>query len=55
MMAGEKLRMYCIDVPWVPESSDACTFHGWMNSGPARAASVNWEKDYRLVLYLGYY
>ena len=22
------LRMYCIDVPGMPESSDACTFHG---------------------------
>ena len=22
------LRVYCIDVPGVPESSDACKFHG---------------------------
>ncbi len=28
----DSLRMYFIDRPWVPESRDACTFHGLYES-----------------------
>ena len=38
------IRMFCIDTPGVPESSDAGAIHClWMDSGPIQAAFVKHE------------